>query len=79
MKVNLIKGRIIEINLGNETCSLVIEDKTFTEKITALDVARVGNKYDKKFRNSVIRNVYQRSIGIGADKYKMCLNYTFEI
>lgn len=79
MKINLLKDQIIKINLGNEVCSLVIENKTFTEKITALEVAMVGKTYDKKFRNSFIRNVYQRCIGIGVNKYRMCVNYNFEM
>lgn len=79
MKVNLIKGQIVEINLGNELCSLVIEKETFEEKITALEVALVGRKYDEKFKDSFIRNVYQRCIGVGADKYKMCIDYSFEV
>jgi len=78
MKVNLVKGQIIEINLGSEVCSLVIENKTFSEKISALDIARVGNRYDKKFKSSFIRNVYQRCIGIGSNKYTMCVDYSFE-
>jgi len=78
MKVKLQKNQIIEIDLGNEICSLVVNGKTFTEKITALGVARVGRSYDKKFRNSFIRNVYQRCIGIGVNEYRMCIDYNFE-
>ncbi|MDR3593573.1 hypothetical protein [Clostridium sp.] len=79
MKINLLKDQIVEIDLGSEECSLVVEGKTFTEQITALDVAMVGKSYDKKFSNSFIRNIYKRCIGIGANEYRMCIDYSFEV
>lgn len=79
MEINLLKDQIVEINLGSDTCILIINDRTFTEKITALDVARVGKSYDKKFNNSVIRNVYKRCIGVGFNEFRMCVDYSFEV
>lgn len=79
MKIDLLKDQVIEINLGNETCSLIINNRTFREKITALDVAMVGKKYDKKFKDSFIRNIYKRCLGVGANKYKMFVDYNFEV
>jgi hypothetical protein len=79
MKINLSKNQIIEINLGEDKCEVIINNETYSEKISALDVAMVGNKYDKKFKNSFIRNIYKRCIGIGTDKYRMCLDYSFEV
>jgi hypothetical protein len=78
MKINLRKNDVVRIKLDIDTCSVVIKNKTFTEKISALDVARVGKKYDKKFKDSFIRNIYQRCMGIRADEYKMCIDYSFE-
>ena len=79
MKINLLKDQVIEINLGSEVCNLVIVDRTFAEIITALDVARVGKSYDKKFNDSFIRNVYKRCIGVGGNEYRVCVDYSFEV
>jgi hypothetical protein len=79
MKANLSRNQIIEINLGEDECSVKIGQEIFTEKIGALDVAVVDDDYDEKFKDSFIRSIYQRCIGIGDDKYRMCLDYSFEI
>lgn len=44
MKINLRKNEVVRIKLDVDTCSVVINNKTFTEKLSALDVARVGKK-----------------------------------
>lgn len=79
MKVNLTKGQIIEINLGETESSIKVNNKVYTEKINGMDVAIVSNKHDKKFKDSFVRNIYQRCIGVGNDKYRMCLDYSFEV
>jgi leucyl aminopeptidase (aminopeptidase T) len=79
MKINLSNNQIIEISLGAKESNIKINNKVFTEKISGLNVAIVGDKYDEKFKDSFIRNIYQRCIGVGGSKYKMCLDYSFEV
>jgi len=79
MKINLSSNQIIEISLGGQECNIKVNNKVFTEKISGLEVAIVSDEYDEKFKDSFIRNIYQRCIGIGGSKYKMCLDYSFEV
>jgi hypothetical protein len=64
---------------GGQECNIKISNEVFAEKINGLDVAIVSDKYDEEFKDSFIRNIYQRCIGIGGNKYKMCLDYSFNI
>lgn len=79
MEICLSNGQIIEIKLGSQECNVKIGKEIFTEKINGLEVAIVGDKYDEEFKDSFIRNIYQRCIGVGGNKYRMCLDYSFKI
>ena len=79
MRVNLSNDQIIEISLGAKVSNIKVNNEVFTEKISGLEVAIVSDGYDEKFKDSFIRNIYQRCIGIGGSKYKMCLDYNFEV
>lgn len=72
-EIKLVKGQIVDFELGIEKCSVIVEGKYYSEKISCMTVV---SAIDIKV-NSFVREVYMRCIGIAPDQYKMCIDYNF--
>lgn len=79
MLVKVKKDQIIEIYLYEFVAEAIIEGKKYRENIEPLQVAMYNNaELDEEFSWSLIRKLWQITVGVDRNKYKVCLDYEFD-